>query len=239
MKNKSFFALVLVGSFAFQSAAFAASNFNYQKVPVAPVQTQMQSPLQGSVVYAPLGITTTVLTTAPIDSETLYNGSLVNTVLPQDFAYNGKTIAPAGSTVTGSVIMAKKAGRAGINGQVYVRFNQIVTPQGFRIPISAVIKTDDNTGILKGGTKLSSAGDYAKNAGIGAAGGAVLGTALGALAGGSVGKGAIYGTAIGGGLGVAKAVGSKGDPVEIPPNAAIELYFDQPITIGAPSGYDY
>jgi hypothetical protein len=34
---------------------------------------------------------------------------------------------------------------------------------------------------------------------------AILGTAIGALSGGSVGQGAIYGTAIGAGLGVAKA----------------------------------
>ena len=236
MKKRNLFALILPGFLALQNVSFATSNFNYAP---APAQTRVQNPLQGSIVYAPLGITTSVVTTAPISSETLYNGYIINTILPQDFAYNGKTIAPAGSTVTGSVIMAKKAGRAGINGQVYIRFNQITTPQGFRIPVSAVVKTDDNTGMLKGGTKLSSSAEYAKNTGIGAAGGAVLGTALGAMSGGSVGKGAVYGTALGGGLGIAKSVGSKGEPVEIPPNVIIELYFDQPITIGAPSGYDY
>ncbi len=239
MKKRNLFAFVLLGCFTLQSAVLADSNYNYTTIPATPAQTQAQNPLQGSIIYAPLGITTTVVTTSPINSETLYNGYIINTVLPGDFAYNGKTIAPAGSTVTGSVVMVKKAGRAGINGQVYVRFNQITTPQGFRIPISAVVKTDDNTGMLKGGTKLSSSTDYAKNAGIGAAGGAVLGTALGAMAGGSVGKGAIYGTALGGGLGLVKSIGSRGDSVDIPSNAAIELYFDQPVTIGAPSGYDY
>ena len=237
MNKRSLFAFVLLGSFALQNAAFSNSNFSYTEVPSANVKTQ--NPIQGSLVYTPLGITTNVVTTTHISSETLYNGYVINTILPEDFIYNGKMIAPAGSTIMGSVVMVKKAGRAGVNGQVYVRFNQITTPQGFRIPISAVIKTEDNTGILKGGTKLSSSMDYARNTGIGAAGGAVLGTALGAMSGGSVGKGAVYGTALGGGLGLVTSIGLKGDSVEIPPNVVIELYFDQPITIGAPSGYDY
>jgi len=194
MSRKSLIALALAGCFALQNAALAGSNSQV---------------IQGSVVYAPVGITMTVVTSVPINSEILYSGYVVNTVLPCDFAYNGKTIAPMGSTVTGSVISAKKAGRAGVNGQVYIRFNQITTPQGFRIPISAVVLTEDGTGLLKGGTKFDSTKDYSKN------------------------------VAIGGGLDVAKVITNKGEPVEIPSNAAIELYFDQPITIGAPSGYEY
>jgi hypothetical protein len=120
-----------------------------------------------------------------------------------------------------------------------VRFNSITTPYGSVIPISAVIKTDDYSGILKGGTAKDGAIDYAKDTGIGAGSGAILGTALGALSGGSVGKGAIYGTALGAGLGVAKATIDKGTPVEVPANSGIEIYFDQPVTISAPKSYGY
>lgn len=232
--------LSTVGLFTLQSATYAASNYNYTQTPSAPQQGYYNNPLQGAVVYTPAGITTTIITSMPISSETLYQGAIVNATLPSALAYNGQTIAPAGSMVSGSAIMIKKAGKANKNGQVYVRFNSITTPQGFRIPISAIVRTDDNTGILKGGTKMDGAKDFAKNTAVGAAGGAVLGTALGAMSGGSVGKGAIYGTAVGGGLGLAKAaVMDKGDPVEIPANSAIEIYFDQPITVGAPSGYNY
>ncbi len=234
---RNIFALSLVGFFLVQNVSFCAANYNYSQSPVP--NKKYENPLQGSVVFAPLGITTTVLTSMPIDSETLYNGAIFNAVLPNDLIYNGKIVAPVGSIVSGSVISVKKAGRANINAQVYIRFNAITTPQGFRIPISAIIKTNDNTGILKGGTGVDAAKDYAKNTAVGAAGGAILGTAIGALAGGSVGKGAVYGTAIGGGLGIGKAVIDKGEPVEIPANVAIEIYFDQPITIGAPSGYSY
>ena len=98
-----------------------------------------------------------------------------------------------------------------------------------------MIKTDDGTGILKSASASDTAKDYAKDAVIGSAAGAILGTALGAIAGGrnGVGKGAIYGTAMGGGLGLSKALWDKGENVEIPANSILEVTIDQPITVHA------
>ncbi len=56
----------------------------------------------------------------------------------------------------------QKAGFGNRNGQIKVIFNNLRTPQGYNIAINAVFKTDDNSGILKGGTKLDSTKDYAK-----------------------------------------------------------------------------
>jgi hypothetical protein len=97
-----------------------------------------------------VGVTVSAVTSSPISSETLSLGSNVSVTLPYAFTYNGKTIAPAGSTVNGIVTVLKRAGRANHNGQVMVRFSSITTPYGSVIPISAVIKTDDYSGILKG-----------------------------------------------------------------------------------------
>lgn len=215
-------------------SAYSAGNYSYKQ----ESQSEASSPIKGQVVYIPTGTTTEAVVSTPISSETLTLGSNVSLVLNHDFSYNGKTIAQKGSVVEGTVVVAKKAGRANMNGKIMVRFNTITTPQGYRIPISAVIKTDDNTGVLVGGTKKDAAIDYTKNTVIGAGGGAVLGTALGALAGGSVGKGAVYGTAIGAGLGLAKGLADKGGAVEIPVNSVIEIYFDQPVTTASPTqGY--
>jgi len=98
-----------------------------------------------------------------------------------------------------------------------------------------MIKTDDGTGILKSATVKDSAKGYAKDAVIGTAAGAILGTAIGAIAGGGsgAGKGAIYGTAIGGGLGLSKSLWDKGESVEIPANSILEVTIDQPITVHA------
>ena len=74
--------------------------------------------------------------------------------------------------------------------------------------------------------------------GVGAATGALSGLVFGALAGGSVGKGAALGTAVGAGGGLVKSAFDKGNDVEIPANATIDLLLTQPITTST-SSYSY
>jgi type IV secretion system protein VirB10 len=208
----------------------------YTEVPYTQTTTTNAStPLQGYVVAVPAGVNVQVTTTSLWGSDNMTLGQAVSAVLANDFVYNDVVIAPAGSTVAGNVTLVKKGGHAGKNGQLQIRFTQITTPYGNVIPISAMIKTDDGTGILKAATASDSAKKYAKNTAIATAAGALFGTAIGAIAGGKngVGKGAIYGTAIGGGLGLTKSAWDKGQSIEIPANSKIELTIDQPITVHA------
>lgn len=213
------------------NTVFSASNYSYD------ISTKQYSSLQGSVTYVPVGTKTSAILSQTLDSKTLSEGTSVYATLNKDFSYNSINIAPAGSTINGTVVKCKKAGIGNRNGQIQVRFTNIRTPQGYNIPVSAMIATTDGTGVLKGGSKLDSAKDYGKNAAIGAAGGAILGTAMGPLSGGEVGRGAVCGTAVGGGLGLLNAARQSGEDVVIPANAVVEIYFDQPITISAPNGY--
>ena len=159
--------------------------------------------------------------------------------LGSDFYYNNKLIAPAGSTVTGTVIEASKAKHGSMNGKLCVRFSQITTPVGTQIPISAVIKTNDNSGVLVGGTKMDVTKEYTKDLAVGSAAGALSGLVFGALAGGDkLGRGVALGTAVGAGGGLAKSVWDKGNNVTIPANAGVELVLTQPITATA-SNYSY
>ena len=150
--------------------------------------------------------------------------------LGSDFYYNGKMIAPAGSTVYGTVTELSKAKYGDMNGRVKILFTQITTPYGVQIPISGVIKTNDGSGVLVGGTKMDVTKEYAKNMAVG--------TAAGALAGGDVGRGAALGTAVGAGGGAVKAAAKKGNPVSIPANSRIDILLNQPITVN-PSAYSY
>lgn len=230
------------------NGAIAASNYTFQQTQVQPVQNSqyvqqpMQYPknntLQGSVVMVPAGATVKAMLTSPLSSQYTTTGQTVNLALNNDFYYDGKLIAPSGSTVYGTVIEASKAKRGSINGKLCVRFTQIYTPYGTQIPISAVIKTDDSTGVLVGGTKLDVTKEYAKDLTAGSAAGALSGLVFGALAGGDVGRGAALGTAVGAGGGLVKSVWDKGNDVEIPVNANIDLVLTQPITVST-SGYQY
>ena len=217
------------------TAAFADSNYNYTtpQIPtnpsynpnyyLSPTVTPQSGTLKGRVVTVPAGQSFQAVITTPISSATLALGQSITIALGTDFYYNNNLIAPAGSSVTG-------------NGKLNIRFTQIVTPYGIQIPISAVIKTEDNTGVLVGGTKVDVAKDYGKDLTVGAGAGALSGVVFGALAGGNIGKGAALGTAVGAGGGLVKSIWDKGDDVEIPVGATIELMLTQPITVN-PASY--
>ena len=227
------------------NCAFGASNFSYQQ---NATNTGFQpnyyaedsyklnnNTLKGSVVTVPAGQSFKAVLMAPVSSETAYNGQAITLALNSDFYFNGKRIAPAGSSVTGTIIEVSKAKHGTLNGKLTLRFTQIITPSGQTIPISAVVKTDDNTGTLVGGTKFDIATEYGKDVAIGAGAGAVLGTIAGPLSGGSVGRGAALMTAVGAGGGLVKSIWDKGTDVTIPANAGIELILTQPITVNPAS----
>ncbi len=205
---------------------------------VAEANTSQIRPLQGKVVAVPSGTAIPTTATMELSSENLVLGQSVTATLSNNFYYNNALIAPLGSSVNGTVIQVKKAGRAGINGQLMIKFTSIVTPYGQMIPISAKIQTDDGTGLLKGGTKADSAKDYAKDIAVGTAAGAVAGVAMGPLSGGKAGKGAVYGTAIGAGLGLAKSIWDKGSPATIPVGTVMNIVLDQQATF-TQQGYQY
>ena len=244
MNKKIISSLMLISLSSFNSV-FAASNFSYQQAQPQPtysgqyyqqpMQYSSNQPLKGNVVMVPAGTSVPATLTTPLSSANTSAGQSVSMLLGSDFYYNNKLIAPAGSTIFGTVIEASKAKRGSMNGKLCVRFTQIYTPYGTQIPISAVIKTDDSSGVLIGGTKLDVTKDYAKDMGVGAAPGALSGLVFGALTGGSVGKGAALGTAVGAGGGLAKSVFDKGNDVEIPANASVELFLTQPITVNPSS----
>ncbi|MDO5304581.1 MAG: hypothetical protein Q4E87_03270 [bacterium] len=223
----------LAGSNFSVTAATPVVNTQYQQYQQVPYTPTANQPLKGSIVVVPAGTSMNITTTSTLSSETASLGQAVTAVLASNFYYNNVLVAPAGSTLQGNVTLAKKGNHAGINGQLQVRFTQIVTPYGNIIPISAMIKTTDGTGILVAGTAKDSAKTYVKDIGVGAGAGALAGLVGGAISGGSVGKGAALGTAIGGGIGVAKSLWSKGDDVEIPANSTVEITIDQPVTVNS------
>lgn len=209
------------------------------QVPVNSYQAQGYgyNQLQGNVVMVPVNTSFPAVVITPISSETANVGDTVSFYLGSDFYYGNTLIASAGSRVNGTVIIAKRGGYAHKNGKIQIKFTNIVTPTGQIIPISASIQTNDGSGILKAGTAMDVTKDYAKDATIGAATGAALGTAMGALSGGSVGKGAIYGTAVGGGMALLQNLFEKGGNIEIPQNAQMNIVLDQPVTVSSNTPY--
>lgn len=225
IKSKKIISAILLASLI-----TAGAGFNSLENSSTKAYAEQFTPLQGKVIYVKSGTVFPATATMELSSESLELGQSVCIALSQDFYYNNTLIAPIGSSVNGTVIQVKKAGRAGVNGQLMVKFTNIITLYGQMIPISGKIQTDDGTGLIKGGTKLDSAKDYAKDIAVGSAAGAVAGVIMGPLSGGKVGKGAAYGTAVGAGLGVAKSLWDKGDAATIPAGTVINIVLDQQMT---------
>lgn len=246
MKNKfllSALIVVLAGS-----AVYAAPNFEYsQNAPATTYQQPNYSlptqavnsnqTLKGRVVTVPAGEHISAVVTTPISSATMTTGQNVTMALGTDFYYGGNLVAPAGSSVTGTVVEVSSAKHGNLNAKLLLRFTQIITPYGVQIPISAVVKTDDNSGVLKGGTGADVAKEYGKDIAVGAAAGALAGVIISPLAGGSIGRGTALATAVGAGGGVIKGIWDKGSEIEIPVNSSVQLVLTQPITVN-PSVYN-
>lgn len=235
--------------------AIAGENYSFSQAPVTLPQNNPVAPngnevyadfsqsqlfadkgtLKGSVVTVPAGHDFKAIVTTPLSSATMFRGQEIAIALGTDFYYNGQLIAPSGSTVSGMVLDASKAKHGSMNGRLSIRFNNIITPTGMQIPISAIIKTSDNSGVLMGGTAMDVTKDYAKDVTVGAGAGAITGVVMSAMGGGKIGKTAALGTAVGAGGGLVKSIWDKGNDVEIPVNSTIDLVLTQPITV-VPSG---
>lgn len=234
--------LTLLAIILTSSCALAAPNFDYSQNSSAPLYQQNnynlptqtlsgKQTLKGSVVTVPAGQNISAVVTTPISSANLTTGESITLALGSDFYYNGNLIAPAGSSITGTAIEVSKAKHGSMNGKLLVRFTQITTPYGIQIPISAVIKTNDNTGVLVGGTKTDVVLDYGKDVAVGAGAGALAGVLISPLASGNIGKGTALATAVGAGGGLVKSIWDKGNDVEIPANSVVQLVLTQPITV--------
>ena len=69
----------------------------------------------------------------------------VDAVLTGDFVYKGVIIAPEGSLIKGKITKKTK-----VDDKILciIRFTNILTPSGKNIPISAIVNTNDKSGVL-------------------------------------------------------------------------------------------
>lgn len=190
-------------------------------------QSQSNQPLQGSVTYIPSGTTFDVVFESGISSGSLDKDDRLTATLPQDFVYNGKVVAPAGSMVSGSVSDSKSAGYAYGSGSMAIQFDEIEPTNGepFKISTETIVVTG----------KSSRAKNMTRDVLIGTGMG-ILGGMLGfLLTGGAGSEDFVRAIAIGGGIGTvaggAKGAMTRGDDVKIPDGTKIQLKLTQPINI--------
>ncbi len=144
----------------------------------------------------------------------------------------GRIVIPRGSYVVGTVTRVKAAGRAAGKGELYLRFDSLILPNGvtrdFRSRLAntdaaATGRVDSEEGRISGEGNKS--GDV-RAVGEGAAIGASVGSIAGAAAG-HMGTGAGIGAAAGGAVGIMAVLLSRGPGVVLPKGTTMEMILDR------------
>jgi|GEM_PF-560021 len=201
----------------------------------------LQQPLSGRVMTVGAGTKFQASLKNTLDSGSTVPGESVEATLPSPIYSGGVEVVPAGSTLIGQVsnVVSAKRFRFGANGKIDIRFTTIQTPDGRRFSLSASV--DGNEVRLTGGSTAGRVGKGLLTTGIGAGGGAALGTGLGAIVGatsnGQVGRatgmGAVFGTAIGAGVGLVGAGVRKGSEVIFKAGTQLPVQLDESMQITA------
>ena len=151
------------------------------------------------------------------------------TVTEPVYSTNGAVVIPVGSTVTGRVNAVKKAKKGGDPGSIDVAFTQVRLPNGTTRNINGSL-TDLSSDKAKSDNESTASGDDRKNdkiifIGGGAAGGAILGAAIGG------GKGALIGGLLGAGAGLLGERLTKGEDAEVRSGTEFGVYLNQSVNL--------
>jgi peptidoglycan hydrolase-like protein with peptidoglycan-binding domain len=154
---------------------------------------------------------------------------------------NGKTVIPAGAVVEGHVTTVTPAKRRSQSGTIAVEFDQIVFPNGSRLPLRGSLTAADPKDRDRIDDENRVSGEDANRKAVFIGGGGVIGAVIGGIAGG--GKGAAYGGIAGAGVGIAGVLLSKGVEAEVKPGTNFGVKLAEPLSVresyvAEPSGGD-
>ena len=161
----------------------------------------------------PTGAELTVRLEQPLSSRTARLEDRFDATVARPVMVDTRVVIPAGTRVQGTVTRADQAQRPIRGGRLDLAFDRALLDDGTSLDLHArVVQVKED--IADAGT--------ARNAGIGAALGGILGSIIGGT------KGAIVGVLLGGAGG---AITAQGDDVNLPEGTVFTLQLDRPVTV--------
>jgi len=168
----------------------------------------------------------------------LESGVSTATAKPGDAVYfrtsfpitiNNKVVIPVGSYLRGEVTDSKRPGRVKGKGELRIRLNTMVFPNGYTVDLNAAphsadggqVKTDNEGQMTGPGGKGKDAATVATTTATGAG--------IGAIADG--GKGAGIGAGIGGAVGLAAILLSRGPDAQLPRGSSMDLVLEHDLQL--------
>ena len=226
--------LLLVLSSA--ACAFAQAPDGPQTDPPTPATRPAPAPVpraagNGQTITVPAGTRLGV---------TLENGISTNSAKPGDSVYfrtsfpvtmNNRVVIPVGSYLRGEVTDSKRPGHVKGKGELRIRLNTLILPNGYTVDLNAEPHSTDAGGTQTDSEgKITGPGGKGKDAGTIAAT-TVTGAGIGAIAAG--GKGAGIGAGIGGVAGLAAVLLSRGPEAQLPRGSSMDLVLERDLQLEA------
>jgi hypothetical protein len=166
-------------------------------------------------VTLPAGTIIPVRITETLDSKTAQSNDVFHGSIAGDLGSQGVIAIPQGSPVMGRIVDAREAAHFKGASLLSIELTD-VTARGKKVPL--VTDAYNKEGTARG-----------KNTAAKAGGGAVVGSIIGALAGG--GKGAVIGGLAGGAAGTGVNAATRGEQAVIPTETLIQFRLQSPITV--------
>ena len=174
----------------------------------------------------PLTMLNSVSTKHAIEGDRVY----LETLFP--LMVNGKVVIPPGSSVAGTVTSLKRPGKIKGKGELYVRFDTLILPNGvtrdFKSRLGS-IDGRDNQGFDREEGRIKGEGNKAGDAqtvGVGATTGATVG-AIGGAIGGSTGMGLGIGAGAGAAVALMGVLLTRGPDVVLAKGSTVEMLLDR------------
>ena len=183
--------------------------------PVAAAPPPPPQPPQPKVVEIPAGTTVSVRMIDSIDSETDRTGQIFRASLDAPVVVEDEIVVPAGADVYVKLVDARSAGR--MTGRSELRL-ELVRMQFQGKSHTLASDEYEQVGTSRGKRTAGMVG-----------GGAAIGAAIGAIAGG--GKGAAIGAGVGAASGGGIQAATKGKQIQIPSETKIDFRLIAPVTV--------
>jgi hypothetical protein len=144
-----------------------------------------------------------------------------------------RILIPAGTYVQGEIQEAKRPGKVKGQGEIRMRLNSMVLPNGYTVDFNAIPtnagtggnESTDSEGKIKGDTnKAGDVGTIVKSTGVGAG--------IGAIATQSA-KGAGVGAGVGAAVGLAAVLLTRGPEMELPRGTTVDIVLDRTLYLDA------
>jgi len=144
-----------------------------------------------------------------------------------------RILIPAGTYVQGEILEAKRPGKVKGQGEIRMRLNSMILPNGYMVDFNATPtnagtggnESTDSEGKIKGDTdKATDVGTVVKTTGVGAG--------IGAIAGRS-GRGAGIGAGAGAAVGLAAVLLTRGPELELPRGTTVDVVLDRTLYLDA------